>query len=49
MVDQDYLNVRAAVSAQLPYGGSAFLQYDTTLGLENTSRHAINAGVRFEF
>ncbi len=44
VVDQDYLNVRAAVSAQLPYGGSAFLQYDTTLGLENTSRHAINAG-----
>ncbi|WP_445372764.1 autotransporter outer membrane beta-barrel domain-containing protein [Methylomonas sp. HW2-6] len=49
VVDQDYLNVRAAVSAQLPYGGSAFVQYDTTLGLENTSRHAINAGVRFEF
>ncbi|WP_404361261.1 autotransporter domain-containing protein [Methylotuvimicrobium sp. KM1] len=48
-VDQDYVNVRAAVSAQLPYGGSAFVQYDTTIGQQLVSRHAVNVGIRIEF
>jgi uncharacterized protein YhjY with autotransporter beta-barrel domain len=48
-IDTDYINLRGAVSAQLPYGGSAFVQYDTTLGQALTSRHALNVGVRFEF
>jgi len=48
-IDKDYVNVRAGVSAQLPFGGSAFLQYDTTLGQQYITRHAFNVGVRIEF
>lgn len=47
--DRDYLNLRSSLSATLPNGGSAFIQYETVLSLQNESRHAFNAGVRFEF
>ncbi|WP_020482244.1 beta strand repeat-containing protein [Methylomonas sp. MK1] len=48
-VDKDYINLRAGLSAQLPFGGSAFIQYDTTFGQEYVSRHAFNVGIRMEF
>ncbi|WP_415878618.1 autotransporter-associated beta strand repeat-containing protein [Methylomonas sp. TEB] len=48
-VDKDYINLRAGLSAQLPFGGSAFVQYDTTFGQEYVSRHAFNVGIRMEF
>ncbi|MBD9355791.1 autotransporter domain-containing protein [Methylomonas albis] len=48
-VDKDYINLRAGLSAQLPFGGSAFIQYDTTIGQEYVSRHAFNVGIRMEF
>lgn len=47
--DRDYLNLRSSVSATLPNGGSAFVQYETVLSLQNESRHTFNAGVRFAF
>ncbi|MCQ8105824.1 autotransporter domain-containing protein [Methylomonas sp. SURF-2] len=47
--DRDYLNLRSSLSATLPNGGSAFIQYETVLSLRNESRHAFNAGVRFAF
>lgn len=47
--DRDYLNLRSSLSATLPNGGSAFIQYETVLSLQNESRHAFNAGVRFAF
>ncbi|OQW79978.1 MAG: hypothetical protein BVN35_00975 [Proteobacteria bacterium ST_bin11] len=49
IIDKDYLNVRAGLSAQLPFGGSAFVQYDTTIGQQYISRHAFNIGIRMEF
>ncbi|WP_445369825.1 autotransporter-associated beta strand repeat-containing protein [Methylomonas sp. BW4-1] len=48
-VDKDYINLRAGLSAQLPFGGSAFVQYDTTFGQQYVSRHAFNVGIRMEF
>ncbi|TPQ28349.1 autotransporter domain-containing protein [Methylomonas koyamae] len=47
--DRDYLNLRSSVSATLPNGGSAFIQYETVLSLQHESRHTFNAGVRFSF
>lgn len=47
--DRDYLNLRSSLSATLPNGGSAFIQYETVLSLQNESRHAFNAGVRLAF
>ncbi|AMK78402.1 hypothetical protein A1342_06145 [Methylomonas methanica] len=49
IIDKDYINLRAGLSAQLPFGGSAFIQYDTTIGQEYVSRHAFNVGIRMEF
>ncbi len=47
--DRDYLNLRTALSATLPHGGSAFVQYETVLSLLNESRHTFNAGIRMAF
>ncbi|MFM8332025.1 MAG: autotransporter domain-containing protein, partial [Candidatus Methylumidiphilus sp.] len=46
---RDYCNIRTSVSAQLADGASAFIQYDTTLGVDNFSRNAVNVGLRMEF
>lgn len=47
--DRNYMNIRASVSGQFANGGSAFIQYDTSVGMANLSRHAVNVGVRLEF
>lgn len=47
--DRDYVNVRASVSAVLPHGGSAFVQYETLVDNRFETRHTVNAGVRMEF
>ena len=47
--DRDYLNLRTSVSAVLPHGGSAFVQYETLVDNRFETRHSVNAGVRMEF
>ncbi|WP_162144361.1 autotransporter domain-containing protein [Methylocaldum szegediense] len=47
--DRDYVNLRTSVSAVLPHGGSAFVQYETLVDNRFETRHTVNAGVRMEF
>ncbi|MGX2030360.1 autotransporter domain-containing protein [Methylocaldum gracile] len=47
--DRDYVNLRTSVSAVLPHGGSAFVQYETLVDNRFETRHSVNAGVRLEF
>ncbi|MDD1622388.1 MAG: autotransporter domain-containing protein [Methylococcaceae bacterium] len=47
--DRDYLNLQSGISAVLPNGLSAFVQYETLLGYRYGTRHTVNAGVRLEF
>jgi outer membrane lipase/esterase len=46
--DSDYFDAGIAVSGQFANGKSAFISYDTLLGLRHVTHHAINAGVRIE-
>ncbi len=47
--DKNYSNLGLGVSAQMSQGRSAFIQYEGTFCLRDIERHAIMAGVRFEF
>ncbi|BBA32796.1 outer membrane autotransporter barrel domain protein [Methylocaldum marinum] len=47
--DRDYVNLRTSVSAVLPGGGSAFVQYETLVDNRFETRHSVNAGVRLAF
>lgn len=47
--DRNYFTVRAGVSGTFANGWSAFANYETVLGLEDTSNHALTLGVRVEF
>lgn len=47
--DRDYMNISTAISAQLPHGGSAFIQYRALVDMRYTSQHSINLGIRYEF
>ena len=47
--DRDYFALGAGVSAVFSKGVSAFLYYETVLGLRDVTRHAFTAGVRLEF
>ncbi len=47
--DRDYMNISASVSVQLPYGSSAFIQYDNRIAMRYISSQSVNLGVRFDF
>jgi outer membrane autotransporter protein len=47
--DSDYYNLGVSVSGQFANGKSAFVSYDTLLGLKDVTHHSINAGLRIEF
>lgn len=47
--DRDYLALGVGVSAAFPKGISAFLNYETAIGLRDVTTHAFIGGVRFEF
>jgi outer membrane autotransporter protein len=47
--DRDYFTLGFGISAQLAQGRAAFLQYRTTLGLDDISSDSISAGIRLEF
>jgi uncharacterized protein with beta-barrel porin domain len=47
--DRNYFTVGLGVSAVFPKGRSAFLFYETTLGLEDLTQHVLSGGVRLEF
>jgi len=46
--DTSYFNLGAGVSAVFPNGRSAYLFYQTVLGFEHLTQHAINLGLRWE-
>jgi outer membrane lipase/esterase len=47
--DRDYFKLGTGLSATLGNGKSAFIYYETLLGQEDVTQHAISAGGRFEF
>jgi len=47
--DRDFVNVGAGLSAVFPRGKSAFLYYETVLGLKDITAHNIVAGIRLSF
>lgn len=47
--DRDYLALAVGVSAVFSKGMSAFLNYETALGLRGVTHHAFTGGLRFEF
>ncbi|MEY6432126.1 autotransporter outer membrane beta-barrel domain-containing protein [Thioalkalicoccus limnaeus] len=47
--DRNYFDLAVAVSAQFAQGRSAFVAYNTLLGYDDVTFHAISAGVRLEF
>lgn len=47
--DRDYMNISTSVSVQLPYGSSAFIQYDNRIAMRYISSQSVNLGVRFDF
>lgn len=47
--DRNYFDVQVAVSGQFADGVSGFLSYNTLLGFDDLTYHAVNAGVRLEF
>src|SRR5262245_34131008 len=46
---RNYVNLGAALSATFRGGISAFIDYQTVVGLENVTRHDITVGMRGEF
>jgi outer membrane autotransporter protein len=46
--DRDFFNIGAGLSAVFRGGVSAFAYYETVLGLEDVTRHAVTVGVRKE-
>jgi uncharacterized protein with beta-barrel porin domain len=46
--DRNYANISVALSATFRGGISAFIDYETVLGLANVSRHDITLGIRGE-
>jgi len=47
--DRDYFALAVGASAQFSKGISAFLNYETALGLRSVTAHGFTGGVRFEF
>ncbi len=47
--DRDYVALSVGLSAVFSKGISAFVNYETALGLRDVTNHAFVAGVRFEF
>ncbi|HET9492087.1 MAG TPA: autotransporter outer membrane beta-barrel domain-containing protein [Methylomirabilota bacterium] len=47
--DRDYVAVAAGASAVFSRGVSAFVNYETVLGLRDVTHHAFTGGVRMEF
>jgi outer membrane autotransporter protein len=47
--DRNYYIVSIGTAAQFAAGKSAFLQYETVLGLSNVTNHILSAGVRIDF
>jgi outer membrane autotransporter protein len=47
--DHDYFDLGLGLSGQFANGRSAFISYNTILGYEDVSEHAITGGVRLEF
>ena len=47
--DRDYFDLQVAVSGQFADGMSGFVSYNTLLGFDDLTYHAVNAGVRMEF
>ncbi len=47
--DRDYFTLGFGVAAQFAQGRSAFIQYRTTLGLEDVESDSLSAGIRLEF
>lgn len=47
--DTDYFNVSVGLTAVLPMGISAFVDYSTVLDLDDVDGFVINGGIRYEF
>jgi uncharacterized protein with beta-barrel porin domain len=47
--DRDYFTLGVGVAGTFKNGMSAFVDYQTILGLEETTAHLVNVGVRMEF
>lgn len=47
--DSDYFNVSVGVTAVLPRGFSAFVDYSTVLDLDDVTGFVVNGGFRYEF
>jgi outer membrane autotransporter protein len=47
--DRDYFALGAGIAAALARGVSAFIDFETIVGLKNVTNHNFIAGVRFEF
>jgi outer membrane autotransporter protein len=47
--DRDFFVVAAGLSSQFAHGLSAFVNYETFLGLSNFTRHEFTGGIRIEF
>jgi outer membrane autotransporter protein len=47
--DRDYFTFGVGVAGTFKNGVSAFVDYQTILGLEETTAHLVNVGVRMEF
>lgn len=47
--DRNYFSLGVGLSAVLPRGFQGFVDYETRLGLEDVTYHAVTAGVRGEF
>ena len=48
-LDKDFLNFGLGLTSVFAGGISAYVYYETPLGLDNVTAHNITAGVRFEF
>ena len=46
--DRNYLDWRASVLFQFPYGLAGFIEYGSVAGLQNISMHELNMGLRVE-
>jgi len=46
--DRNFFNIGVGLSATFRGGVSAFVSYETVLGLENITRHSVTMGVRKE-
>jgi uncharacterized protein with beta-barrel porin domain len=47
--DRDYAGVGAGLTALFKQGVSAFVNYETVLGLKDVSHHEFTGGIRVEF